>query len=82
MWIGFVTMSQMNFENYDTLYGDKCDLFGLACDYYLVQNNNKLRIMSCEDSPIHVVYYMTEKIYTIRWLYSKFKLEEEELKLD
>ena len=28
------------------------ELFGLACDYYLVQNNNKLRTMSCEDSPI------------------------------
>ena len=33
-----------------TLYMEtNSDLFGLACDYYLVQNNNKLRTMSCED---------------------------------
>ena len=28
------------------------DLFCLACDYFLVQNNNKIRSMSCEDYPI------------------------------
>jgi glycosyltransferase involved in cell wall biosynthesis len=59
------------------------DLFGLACDYYLVQKNNKLRIMSCEDSPISCgILYDRIKFLQHGGYNSKFKhREEEELRI-
>ena len=67
-----------------TLYMEtNSDLFGLACDYYLVQNNNKLRIMSCEDSPISCgILYDRKKFIQYGGYNSKFKhREEEELRI-
>ncbi len=73
-----------NFLSIMSLYLDSNpDLFCLACDYFLVQNNNKIRSMSCEDYPISCgIMYNKKKFLSYGGYNEKFKhREEEELRI-
>lgn len=58
-------------------------ILGLACDYILVQNNNKVRIVSCENFPISCGIMYNRKQFLKNGAYNKnFKhREEEELRI-
>ena len=58
-------------------------IFALACDYILVQNNDKVRIVSCKDFPISCGIMYNKKIFLNYGGYDKkFKhREEEELRI-
>ena len=67
-----------------SLYLDtNSNILGVACDYFLVQNNDKVRSMSCKDFPISCgIMYHRKKLLLLGGYNSKFKhREEEELRI-